>query len=93
MSDVAVASDWDIINYVLTASPVEVTYTRPIRGFKVKARGETDILHRRSAGASSYATIKGGTEDPITVILRVASPSLGFFSGTTGETMEAYVFW
>ncbi len=96
MSDLIVPSDWDIINFVLTATPQEITYTRAIRGFRIKARGETDILHRKTLAASAYSTIKAGTAEPFNMILNrnTSTQTLGFFSIASGsETAEVYVFW
>lgn len=94
MSDLSIGSDWDIINAPVTITYEEVTYTRPIRGFRIKARGEGNVFHKRKDADTKYCTIKGGTAEPFTVWLSQATSSLGFFATESGtETLEAYVFF
>ena len=94
MSDLSIGSDWDIINQDLTTTYVEVTHPRPIRGFRIKARGEANIRHKRLSSDTKYSTIKGGTAEPFTIWLSQATASLGFYAAEAGtETLEAYVFF
>ena len=94
MSDLSIGSDWDVTVKSLTTTYSEFTYTRPIRGFRIKARGEGNVFHKRREADSAYSTIKGGTAEPFTVWLSQATSSLGFFATESGtETLEAYVFF
>ena len=94
MADFSIGSNWDVINQALDTNYVEVTYTVPIRGFRINARGENDIRHKRKSADTKYHTIKGGTGEPFTIWLSQATPSLGFFAvGAGTETMEVVVFY
>lgn len=94
MADRANGSDWGVINQELDTTYEEITYTRPIRGFRINARGETNILHKRKEADSNYHTIKAGTGEPFEFWLSNETPSLGWFKAETGtETVEIVVFY
>lgn len=97
MSDIFAGSDWDVINTSLTGTYVEVTYTKNIRGFRVQARGEKDVRHKRKNADTKYVTIKAGSAAPYSVMLSPSDPattSLGFFAVASGsETLESLVFF
>jgi len=94
MTDYSTGSDYDHINSSLTTTYTEITYAKPIRGFRIQSRGEANIRHKRRSTDTDYFTIKGGSLVPYTISDMVASSSLGFFATETGtETAEITVYF
>lgn len=94
MSDLIIGTDWDVINFELTSDFQQVTYSRAIRGFRIQARGESDVYHKRRSSDSNYTTIKAGSNHPYEIVLLSATASLGYFSCASGsETLEIIVFF
>ena len=94
MSDLIVSAQWDILNVELDGTYQEITFPHAVKGFRIKARGEQDILHKKTEAATAYSTMKAGTAEPFTVYLTGASNSLGWFRMAGGtDTAEIYVFY
>lgn len=85
---------WAILNQAITTSYAQVTYTRPIRGFRVQCRGDSVVFHKKLTGDTNYYTIKARTNHPYELYNMDSSPSLGFFRTEDGsDTLEIIVFF
>lgn len=86
--------DWDVVNQGLTTDFAEVTYSRTVRKFRIQARGEITLYHKRRITDSNFITIKAGSNHPYEVLLNSSSVSLGFFATESGsDTLEGLVFF
>lgn len=98
--DLTNAQDWDILNTAVSGvSDTEITYTRPVRNFVMKSRGQQTLYYRRTNAATNYITfLPGQTIDSRILLANAAlsSASLGFVRTDSGvtDTVETIVtFW
>lgn len=97
MPIVFTGNNWDIINQAITASYVEVTYTRHVKNYLIQARGDSNVLIKRLNSDTKYFTLKSGSSASRDILL--ASPSadsasLGFFATDSGtDTLEVIVIF
>lgn len=94
MSDLQTSTDYEILNESVTTSYAEITYTKPIRGFRLQVRGNTVIYHKRKSADTNYVTIWPRTNVPYVFYTASVTPSLGFYKTATGtDTLEIIVFY